>query len=102
MHAPHLAMCVLRDAFRLRRTVPQHEVVSLTILRKKPHPETPREARPRRTHAILPALFTAVLATASASAQHQHAAPPCAGTGLSCAAAATPAFAPDGGLWLAW
>ena len=103
MNAPHMAMCVLRDAFRLRRTAPQHEVISLTILRKKPHPEAPREARPRRAHGILPALFALLLSPPGALAQHQqHAAPACAGTGLSCAAAATPAFAPDGGLWLAW
>jgi hypothetical protein len=44
-----------------------------------------------------------VLSPASAAAQHQHAAAPaCADTGLSCATAATPAFGPDGSLWLAW
>src|SRR3954469_16518062 len=39
----------------------------------------------------------------AASAQHQHAAPPpCAGADLACATAATPAFAADGRLWVAW
>src|SRR5438270_5059068 len=39
----------------------------------------------------------------AASAQHQHSAPPpCAGADLACATAATPAFAGDGTLWLAW
>src|ERR1041384_2260659 len=39
----------------------------------------------------------------AASAQHQHSAPPpCAGTDIACATAATPAFAADGSLWLAW
>ena len=39
----------------------------------------------------------------AASAQHQHSAPPpCAGVDLACATAATPAFAGDGSLWLAW
>jgi hypothetical protein len=48
-------------------------------------------------------LFALALSTASASAQHQkHAAVPCVNTGLSCATAATSAFAPDGRLWLAW
>jgi hypothetical protein len=43
------------------------------------------------------------LSTASASAQHQqHPTAPCADTGLSCATVASPAFAPDGSLWLAW
>jgi hypothetical protein len=48
-------------------------------------------------------LLALVLSTASASAQHQHAAAPaCADASLSCATAATPAFAPDGSLWLVW
>lgn len=34
--------------------------------------------------------------------QHQHAPAACGTTALSCATAATPAFAPDGSLWLAW
>src|SRR5215212_5614111 len=39
----------------------------------------------------------------AASAQHQHSTPPpCAGADLACATAATPAFAGDGSLWLAW
>jgi len=41
----------------------------------------------------------------AAPAQHQHrhsAAAPCATTDLACATAATPAFAADGSLWLAW
>jgi hypothetical protein len=39
-----------------------------------------------------------------AAAQHRHSAapPPCATSDLACATAATPAFAPDGSLWLAW
>lgn len=39
-----------------------------------------------------------------AAAQHRHGAaqPPCATADLACATAATPAFAPDGSLWLAW
>jgi hypothetical protein len=78
-------------------------LIMLIILRKQPHPEVPREARPRRTHGIFAALAALVLSTANAAAQHQHsAAPACADTGLSCATAATPAFAPDGSLWLAW
>lgn len=102
-NALHGVPCVLRDAHRLRRVAPQHEGILLTALTKMPHPEVPCKARPRRTHGIFPALFAVALSTATASAQHQqHAAPACAGTGLSCAAAATPAFAPDGGLWLAW
>src|ERR1051325_7924267 len=53
------------------------------------------------------ACFVLAVAVASgisaASAQHQHSAPPpCAGTDIACATAATPAFAADGGLWLAW
>jgi hypothetical protein len=39
----------------------------------------------------------------AAPAQHRHSAPPpCATTDLACATAATPAFAADGSLWLAW
>jgi hypothetical protein len=48
--------CVLRDAPRLRRVAPQHEGMFFMALRKMPHPEVPREARPRGTHDILPAL----------------------------------------------
>src|ERR1700747_2160796 len=47
--------CVLRDAPRLRPVAP-HESMFFMALRKMPHPEVPREARPRRTHDILPAL----------------------------------------------
>ena len=47
--------CVLRDAPRLRPVAP-HEGMFFMALRKMPHPEVPREARPRRTHDILPAL----------------------------------------------
>jgi hypothetical protein len=55
-NALHRAPCVLRDAPRLRRSAPQHEGMLSMALRKIPHPEVPREARPRRTHDILPAL----------------------------------------------
>jgi hypothetical protein len=70
--ALHRVQCVLRDAPLLRRAAPQHEDILLIALRKTPHPEVPREARPRRTHDILPALrhscpasalFRATLAT---------------------------------------
>jgi len=37
-------------------SLPQHEGILLTALRKMPHPEAPRAARPRRTHDILPVL----------------------------------------------
>ena len=48
-------------------------------------------------------LLMAVLGSGPASGQqHQHAPPPCQGADLSCATAATPAFGPDGDLWLAW
>src|SRR5215469_646376 len=41
--------------------------------------------------------------TAAAQQTHMHgAAAACAGTELSCANVATPAFGPDGSLWLAW
>src|SRR5215467_2522910 len=46
-------------------------------------------------------LLSSFLATAQMS--HQHGAKPaCEGTTLACAAKATPTFAPDGTLWLAW
>src|SRR5260370_19320636 len=51
----HRPPCVLREAPRLRRIAPQHKGISLMALRKMPHPEVPRKARPRRTHGILPA-----------------------------------------------
>src|SRR5215831_5749250 len=44
-------------------------------------------------------IFPAVCVSAQ---QHQHAPAACDDTGLSCATAATPAFARDGSLWLAW
>ena len=44
--------CVLRDASRRCRVAPQHEGMLLMALRKMPHPEAPRNARPRRTHDI--------------------------------------------------
>ena len=47
---------MLRDAPRLCRVAPQHEGMLLMKLRKMPHPEVPREARPRRTQDIPPAL----------------------------------------------
>src|SRR5262252_5939764 len=51
-------------------------------------------------------LFAAfALSTTVAAAQQAHmhaAAAPCGGTELACANVATPAFGPDGGLWLAW
>ena len=47
---------MLRDAPRLRWVAPQHEGMLLMTLRKIPHPEVPRKARPRRTHGIRPAL----------------------------------------------
>src|SRR5260370_23560472 len=34
----------------------RHEAMLLLALRKMPHPEAPREARPRRMHDIIPAL----------------------------------------------
>ena len=45
--------------------------------------------------------FVSLLATAQMSHQHgaKHA---CEGAALACAAKATPTFAPDGTLWLAW
>jgi hypothetical protein len=48
---------------------------------------------------VLGLLLPAVSVSAQ---QHQHAPAPCQDTGLSCATAATPAFARDGSLWLAW
>ncbi|HJZ16990.1 MAG TPA: hypothetical protein VJ251_16225, partial [Stellaceae bacterium] len=41
--ALHWVPCVLRDAPRLCRVVPQHEGMLLLALRKTPHPEAPRE-----------------------------------------------------------
>src|SRR5690242_16273737 len=46
---------LLGDALRRCRLAPQHEGMLLMALAKVPHPEVPREARPRRTHDILPA-----------------------------------------------
>ena len=48
--------CVLRDEPRLRRVTPQHYGMMLIVVRKTPDPEVRREAEPRRTHDILPAL----------------------------------------------
>src|SRR6516165_9450333 len=40
---------------------------------------------------------------ANAQMSHEHSGhPACQGTALACAAKATPTFAPDGTLWLAW
>jgi hypothetical protein len=46
----------------------------------------------------------AMTPAAAQQTQHMHAvgAPPCAGTELACANVATPAFGPDGNLWLVW
>ncbi len=54
--------------------------------------------------AIWLGLLGLFLPAVSASAQqHQHATvPSCDGSGLDCATTATPAFARDGSLWLAW
>ena len=49
--------------------------------------------------------FVLGLWSASATAQEMHmhaAAPPCSGTDLGCSVTATPAFGPDGSLWLVW
>src|SRR5271154_6891048 len=53
-NALHWGRCVLRDAPRLCRVAPQHEGMLFTGIKKMPHPEAPRDARPRRTHDILP------------------------------------------------
>jgi hypothetical protein len=58
--------------------------------------------RRRATPSVL-AAFALWTTAAAAQQAHMHAAAsPCAGTELACANVATPAFGPDGSLWLTW
>jgi hypothetical protein len=52
-NALNWGLCVLRDAPRRCRVALSNEGVLLMALRKIPHPEASREARPRRTHDVL-------------------------------------------------
>lgn len=61
----------------------------------------------RRSLLTLAVSFALAATAAAGAADHSHHVAPkaptaCAETSLKCAAAATPAVAPDGGLWLAW